>query len=135
MKVEFRVRGVKSLNAKIKQLQNTIRGNVSKPVVEYGYTQAIKIMPIDTGALKAGLQIINGKNSSKLRQNQPNHPKSGTSRPYHLWMAGLGKYNTSDLNFHGKDPQYMETVRILMENKSNDLISREIKKRNKTLFK
>jgi len=125
--VEIRTRGVKRATAKFKRIEATIRKGFSKEIIEKGYRKALQIIPHDTGAMERGLQTITtNPMSGKLRLNQPNNKVSGTTKPYHLWMHGLGKYNTAHAIYRG-DPHFMFTTRDYMEKEALKLIKKRIK--------
>lgn len=95
-------------------------------VAKYGSKTAKQLAPEDTRSLKDGIQWIStgqkGRRvNAKVVSKQPNHPKSGATKPYHLWMHGIGRYNTSGNRYKkGKDPKYMFRTAELMEKRIDD---------------
>ena len=90
-------------------------------VAKYGSKVAKQIAPEDTRSLKQGIQWVStgqkGRRvNAKVVSKQPNHPISGTKKPYHLWMHGIGSYDTSTNRYKkGKNPKYMLRAAELME--------------------
>lgn len=139
-RIEFRFRGGKSLNAKIKRIDNVMRGKYAVETAYHGLDYARVIMPVDTGALFRALQVVEyNPQSAKLRLNQPNHPKSGTSRPYHMWMHGIkapvkggddksrgydtsmGKYRPTSGEPKFMEKSYIEMKKHIQKRIKNDL--------------
>lgn len=138
MRVEFRVRGTKRLNAKFKEIGNYVRGKYAPAVAMDGYKIARKIAPRDTGALIAAIKPPKkGKQSANIRLIQPNHPIDGTTKPYHLWMHGIkapsqgGRgYDTSTGRYRPKsgEPKFMDVAFREMQRKATERFKKRFDK-------
>jgi hypothetical protein len=103
---EIRIKGHRKLSNKIKQVSVNIRNKIAPDLAKRGYNFARRIMPVDTGALRAALQWHGVKTSGKIIQRQPRHP-DGRNRPYHLWMARIA---APTLNAGGKRRTYKDVA-------------------------
>ncbi len=77
-------------------------------VGRFGYQLATGISPYLSGALRKAITLKVGKDHFAITSAQPKNPLS-FNRPYHLWMHGIGRYNTMHKIKSGT-PNYMNAT-------------------------
>ena len=128
MVVSINIKGLKSLNKKFASIQKGLTieiPDLTRQQAEDAAKYAAAIAPRHTGALIQGIKSRKGyrKDTYSVKSYLPKH-KDGRKRPYHLMMHGLRAPNTSNQNFHGKNPKYMFATLEMLKRRYPALVKR-----------
>jgi len=107
---------------------NTAERLALQQVLRIGYNYAQSIAPEQTGALRQALEWLTNPTNTKegwIISRQPNRADSRGRVPYHLWMHGIGKYNTSNL-IHSGMPMYMFVTSKMLKSVFKERVSTSI---------